>query len=105
MQRDSLVEKTEYTEVRVPKTAQDYYNLGTHQARDSVYTEAIENLTKAIEIDPYFSHAYYNRGLAYLHTNEIEKSQADLSKAGELGLYSAYSLMKQSNKKKNNKKK
>ena len=103
MQRDSLVEKTEYVEVKVPKTAQDFYNLGTHQARDSVYAEAIENLTKAIEIDPYFSHAYYNRGLAYLHSNEIEKSQADLSKAGELGLYSAYSLMKQNNKK--NKKK
>jgi tetratricopeptide (TPR) repeat protein len=103
MEKDSLVEKTEYPEIKEPKTAQDYYNLGTRQARETKYAEAIENLTKAIEIDSYFSQAYYNRGLAYLHSEETEKSQADLSKAGELGLYSAYSLMKQNNKK--NKKK
>ena len=95
--------KPKYPEIKEPKTAQDFYNLGTRQARETKYAEAIENLTKAIEIDSYFSQAYYNRGLAYLHSEETEKSQADLSKAGELGLYSAYSLMKQNNKK--NKKK
>jgi hypothetical protein len=38
--------------------------------------------------------AYYNRGLSYLFVNNKESSNRDLSKAGELGLYKAYSIMK-----------
>ena len=42
--------------------------------------------------------AYFNRAVAaLLHNNNI-KAIADLSKAGELGLYRAYNLIKQAQK-------
>jgi hypothetical protein len=47
-----------------------------------------------LEIDGNIPEAYYNRGLVYLHTNKTAEGVADLSKAGELGIYSAYSVIK-----------
>jgi hypothetical protein len=38
--------------------------------------------------------AYYNRGLAKIYTGNAEGGVADLSKAGELGMYKAYSVIK-----------
>ena len=37
---------------------------------------------------------YYNRGLARLFLGQNEQGTRDLSKAGELGLYGAYNLIK-----------
>jgi hypothetical protein len=38
--------------------------------------------------------AYYNRGLCHIFAGEKEKGIRDLSKAGEMGLYTAYSIIK-----------
>ena len=38
--------------------------------------------------------AYYNRGVAFILQNRIEQGLADLSRAGEMGLYQAYNLIK-----------
>jgi hypothetical protein len=38
--------------------------------------------------------AYYNRGLARLANKQQTEGYNDLSKAGELGLYTAYSILK-----------
>lgn len=57
-------------------------------------TEAIQNYTQAIAAQKNFPEAYFNRGLVQLNTNEQEKAIADLSKAGELGIYQAYNLIK-----------
>ena len=76
------------------------YCYGTFCARMKDYDKAIELLSKALEADPRMSYAYYNRGLAYLETGKVQQAKADLSKAGELGLYGAYSLMKNKNEKK-----
>ena len=35
-----------------------------------------------------------NRGLSRLYSNQQAEGVSDLSKAGELGLYSAYSIIK-----------
>ncbi|MDR3327042.1 MAG: tetratricopeptide repeat protein [Prevotellaceae bacterium] len=58
------------------------------------YRSAIENYTNAIKIDRNFAEAFYNRGLTYIFTGETEKGIADLSKAGELGIYQVYNLLK-----------
>lgn len=42
-----------------------YYNLGLNEYDKGNYTNAIEYFTKAIEIDPKFVDAYYNRGTCY----------------------------------------
>lgn len=58
------------------------------------FSTALTNYTKAIEIDNDFAEAYFNRGLTYLFIGETEKGTADLSRAGELGIYQAYNLLK-----------
>jgi tetratricopeptide (TPR) repeat protein len=57
------------------------------------FKAAIAYYTQAILIDNDFAEAYFNRGLTYIYINEVEKGLADLSKAGELGIYQAYNLI------------
>jgi len=70
-----------------------YYNKANILASQQDFRTAIYNYTKAIEIDQDFAEAYFNRGLTYLFTGEDAKGLADLSKAGELGIYQAYNLI------------
>lgn len=75
------------------------YCHGTFCARMKDYDKAVELLGKALKIDSRMPCAYYNRGLAYLLSGNAMQAKADFSKAGELGLYSAYSMMKKQVKK------
>lgn len=72
-----------------------YYNKANILASQQQFDSAIAQYTKAIEADPEFAEAFLNRGLTYLFVGEDNKGMSDLSKAGELGLYAAYSLMQQ----------
>jgi tetratricopeptide (TPR) repeat protein len=65
------------------------------------YARAIEDYTQAITLDPRLAEAYYNRGLALIDSGKTAEGVSDLSKAGELGLYTAYSLLKKYTKNKN----
>ena len=61
-------------------------------------SEAETAFSQAIQLDDRMAEAYFNRAVAaLLHNNNI-KAIADLSKAGELGLYRAYNLIKQAQK-------
>lgn len=77
-----------------PDNALILYNKGTFLARRGEYNKAIAVFSRVIELDSRFPYAYFNRGIAYTKTGETEKAKADFGKAGELGLYKAYSLMK-----------
>ena len=79
---------------REPSNALVAYCQGTYYARTGNNVRAIELLTSAIENDPNMPYAYYNRGLVYMKTGEVQKAKRDFSKSGELGLYGAYSLLK-----------
>ena len=70
-----------------------YYNKANILCTQKDFQTAILNYTKAIQIDGDFAEAYYNRGLTYLFIGEDTKGLADLSKAGELGIYKAYNLI------------
>jgi len=71
-----------------------YFNKANILCTQKDFKTAIANYSKAIEIDPDFAEAYFNRGLTNLFISEDAKGLADLSKAGELGIYSAYNLIK-----------
>jgi tetratricopeptide (TPR) repeat protein len=58
------------------------------------YRNAIASYTKAIELENDFAEAFFNRGLTYIYLGENKQGIADLSKAGELGLYIAYNIIK-----------
>ena len=77
-----------------PDFAYSYYNRGNILAWLKDYRAAIVSYDEAIAIEPNLAEAYYNRGLTYIFLGEHARGIADLSKAGELGLYSAYNLIK-----------
>ena len=56
-----------------------YSNLGEHH-------KAIDDYTKAIELDPQGAYAYKNRGLAYKNLGEHQKAIDDFYQAGTLYL-------------------
>ena len=71
-----------------------YYNRANVYAARKDYARAIDDYTRAIAIDGNLAEAYYNRGLARIFSQKTAEGVADLSKAGELGLYNAYSIIK-----------
>lgn len=83
-----------------PKNVYLFFNRGNLYAMAKNYTRAIDDYTRAIDLDPRFAEAYYNRGLARCYSGHTADGLSDLSKAGELGLYSAYSVSKQLARKK-----
>lgn len=62
--------------------------------------KAIDTMTAAIQKYPQLGQAYYNRGIMYLLTEQKDIAVLDLSKAGELGIYQAYNIIKKNKQKK-----
>ncbi len=84
----------------LPDMAYAHYDMGNVQLSEGNYAQAALAYTRALELEPRFPDAYYNRGVCYLQMGQRERGIADLSQAGEYGLYSAYSLIKQYSKEK-----
>ena len=78
----------------MPDFPYSYYNLGNLYCLSNDLPEAIVQYTKAIEKYPYIGEAYYNRGLVLIYLRDKEKGCIDLSKAGEMGIGDAYSVIK-----------
>ena len=71
-----------------------YLNRGNLRCAQRDFRAAIDDYSEAILRDPEFAEAYYNRGLARLSQGFANEGIADLSKAGELGIVNAYSIIK-----------
>ena len=71
-----------------------YYNRANVYASRKDYARAIDDYTRALEVDRNLAEAYYNRGIARLLSEKTVEGLEDLSKAGELGLYMSYSVIK-----------
>lgn len=80
--------------LKIEENAYLYYNRGNVYVVRHDYAHAIEDYTKALELDSHLAEAYYNRGLARMANKQQTEGISDLSKAGELGLYAAYSIIK-----------
>jgi tetratricopeptide (TPR) repeat protein len=83
----------DYVITHLPDFSFAYYNKANMLCLQQDFKAAISYYTRAIAIDSDFAEAYFNRGLTYIYINEIDKGLADLSKAGELGIYQAYNLI------------
>jgi tetratricopeptide (TPR) repeat protein len=77
-----------------PDFAYTYYNRGNVLSGLKDYRAALVSYDEAIALEPNLAEAYYNRGLTHIFLGDNARGVADLSKAGELGLYSAYNLIK-----------
>lgn len=71
-----------------------YYNLGNLYSLSDDLPAAVANYTKALDLFPYLPEAYFNRGLVQIFLKDKEKGCIDISKAGELGISDAYSVIK-----------
>ncbi len=54
------------------------------KSADSGYLTVIRYLTNAIDLEPSFAYAYYNRGTLYAMTNDLHAALMDLDKAIEI---------------------
>jgi tetratricopeptide (TPR) repeat protein len=79
---------------QAPNFAFARFNEGNLLCQEKDFQSAIDCYTEAIKAQSDFAEAYFNRGLAYLYINDTKRGIADLSKAGELGIYQAYNVMK-----------
>lgn len=64
-------------------TAKDYYNKAFHFIDAGFPQEAINLYTLAIEKDPNFIEAYYNRGVVHFTLREYRQALADFNKVIE----------------------
>lgn len=58
------------------------------------YRAALVDYDKAIDLNHDFADAYFNRGLTHIFLGNNKQGITDLSKAGELGIVSAYNIIK-----------
>lgn len=107
--REELLKKKYETEIN--HTIEDYdkaialapdfyyawYNKANLLCIEKDFEDAIKAYSRAIQINGEFGEAYFNRGLAYIYLGKNKPGAADLSKAGELGIYQAYSILKKMN--------
>lgn len=78
----------------LPGFAYIYYNRAYLYALSGRLPDAYDDYTKAIELNPAFAEAYYNRGLVQIYMKDTRKGCLDVSKAGELGIKEAYTVLK-----------
>ena len=77
-----------------PDFSHAYFNRGNISAKLNDFKSAIVDYTRAIELNDHLAEAYFNRGLARLYAGSTDEGLSDLSKAGEMGLFQAYNVMK-----------
>ena len=77
----------------MPEFPYTYYNLGNLYCLSNDLPEPIQQYTKAIQLYPMMGEAYYNRGHVLIFLKDKEKGCLALSKAGELGIQDAYSVI------------
>jgi tetratricopeptide (TPR) repeat protein len=71
-----------------------YFNRAGMRCLQRDYKAAIIDYNEAIRRNEEFAEAWFNRGLARLSQGDATRGIADLSKAGELGIINAYSIIK-----------
>jgi ankyrin repeat protein len=68
-----------------PSSPKDYFSRGLDYAKKGQYGKAIEDFTKAIELDPKYGKAYMNRGIAYAKSGNSDKAGADFAQCCNIG--------------------
>lgn len=93
-----ILQDLKYCAASLPDFPYASYNWGNTCMKLKDYGTAVDAYSEAIARDADMPEAYYNRGVAYILMGKTEEGLADLSRAGELGLYQAYNLIKKHSK-------
>ena len=63
------------------QSSKQYMKAGEEFVRKMNFDDAIEQFTKAIELDPDDDKAYIQRAMAYIQLNDYEKASVDFDRA------------------------
>lgn len=77
-----------------PDFAFAWYNRANVRVLMKDYAGAIHDYSKALSLNGELAEAYYNRGLTLIYLGSEKEGLGNISKAGELGIYSAYNVLK-----------
>lgn len=80
---------------KAPQFAEAFYNRAFCRAMQGKFDDAQSDLRHAITLKPTFARAMFNLGIITYQLNNQQEAMQLLSKAGELGIYNAYSVIKQ----------
>ena len=58
--------------------------MGTSYAKSGRYNEALDYFNKALELNPNFAGAYFNKGLAYGHKRKFDQAINNFTRAIEI---------------------
>jgi tetratricopeptide (TPR) repeat protein len=65
-----------------PRNRNAHFNLGyIHQIHLNIFPEAIKHYSRAIEADPRYAEAFYNRALCYEAVGNLDAAQSDFKSA------------------------
>lgn len=78
----------------LPDNALMHYNMAGLYCLSGDAVRSIEEYNQALRLYPQMGNAHYNRGLVLIFLKDREKGCLDLSRAGELGVSDAYSVIK-----------
>lgn len=70
------------------------FNMANVYAKSEEIDKAVAMYSDVIKQDKDIAEAYFNRGLLYIYIGKKALANADLSKAGELGIPGAYNIIK-----------
>ena len=73
-----------------PQDAIGFHDRGNKYSRNGSYERAIEDYSRAIEIDGSFAEAFYDRGFSFYELGLYEESIADLTQAIQLSPEAAH---------------
>jgi tetratricopeptide (TPR) repeat protein len=62
----------------------EHFNSGVQLSKEGQWEEAVAEFDKAIELDPSYALAYYNRGRAHAELGNASQAIADYEKTIEL---------------------
>ena len=62
------------------------FHQGSLLLESGQFDKAIEAYSRAIELNPKYAEAYYNRGEAWLHLEQWENAKSDLMTAKSMGI-------------------
>jgi tetratricopeptide (TPR) repeat protein len=71
-----------------------YYNRANAKIRNKNFQQALNDYNKVIFLDNKFAEAYFNRGMTKIYLQKNTEGCIDISKAGELGIDEAYTVIK-----------
>ena len=73
-----------------PQDAIGFHDRGNRYSRNGSYERAIEDYSRAIEIDGAFAEAFYDRGFSFYELGFYSEALADLTRAIELNPEAAH---------------